>query len=68
MTPTCYNADAVSAIIQGATWPLMVGAFIACYVGGFAGRASWYCLHQFVLRRSGTWRRFQRALDRVFAA
>jgi hypothetical protein len=64
----CYDAQAVSAIVAGATWPLIVGAFLACFVGGFAGRAAWYFLHHFILRRLPSWRRFQRALDRVFAA
>lgn len=67
MNPPCYNFDAIQGAISGVAFPLVVGAFAACFVGGFVGQASWYFLHTFILRRFPAWRRFQRAMGKVFA-
>lgn len=66
--PSCYTLDAIQGALAHVSFALVMGAFLACFIGGFAGRATWYFLHHFVLRRLPAWRRFQRALDRVFAA
>lgn len=63
----CYSAEAMQTMLAGISIPLIFAAFSACFVGGFAGRAAWYFLHAFVLRRLPSWRRFQRALSKVFA-
>lgn len=67
LIPPCYTADAVTAIVSNVTWPLIVGAALACWAGAFIGQATWYCLHTFILRRLPTWRRFQRGMFKVFA-
>lgn len=56
-------SDAIAAIV-------LTGAacsFVACWAGAFFGRASYNCLDWFVLRRLRSWKRYQRAMGRLFS-
>lgn len=64
---TQYGATVAGYVVQHVALALVVSAFAACFCGAFVGRAAFDFLHIFVLRRSPRWRRFQRALSRVFA-
>lgn len=62
-----YTSQIVGAVLAQTTVALCVSAFVACFVGAWCGRACWYFLHVFVLHRMPKWRRFERAMAKVFA-
>jgi len=62
----CYTSEAVEAAMAQAFYALMWGSVLACFVGAFAGRVSYWCVLLF-LRRLPRWRRFERAMTKVIA-
>jgi len=62
----CYTVEAVRQALAGAFWVLLLGAFMACWLGAFVGRGTYWALFLFV-RRLPRFRRFDRAMRKVFA-
>jgi len=64
---TQYGATVAAHVVAHVGVQLVLATFVACFAGAWLGRAAFDFFHIFVLRRSPRWRRFQRALSRVFA-
>jgi hypothetical protein len=62
----CYTVQAVQQAMADAFWALLLGAFLACWLGAVVGRATYWSIFVFV-RRTKRFRRFDRAMRKVFA-
>ena len=56
-------SDAIASLVFAAA----IGSFLAGWLGAFYGRVTYNFRDWFVLRRLRSWRRYQRAMGRLFS-